>query len=195
MPFVGFTDVNAHQSAFAFEFFMCHGGLLEAVGQADAGDREKQAENNACRDVGGGAEPLAGFKHFGGFPTETGEGSVAAKKTDGDGHAPFCGDDYTIQGELADQSEEETAGKVDKQRAVGEGAARFDLDCAAEAVARQGSDGAEQSDQEETQSVPIPAGAVYKKLLVPRGSQESSAPVVTGAVMANSIAIWICCKA
>jgi hypothetical protein len=62
---------------------------------------------------------------------------------------------------------------------------------ALKAVARQGSDGAEQSDQEEAQSVSIPAPAQHTKKLLVRAAVRSHRPRrMAGAVMANSIAIW-----
>src|SRR5262249_53852598 len=52
VPFVGFADVDAHQRAFAFEFFVRHGDLLEPVREADSGDGKEYSSNNARGNVG-----------------------------------------------------------------------------------------------------------------------------------------------
>src|SRR3979490_559155 len=85
---------------------------LKAISEANSGDTQKQAWDYACSHIGRGPGPLAGFEHFGGFPTEAGEGCVTAEEADGDGHAPIRRDYHAIERELADQSQEEAAGQV-----------------------------------------------------------------------------------
>jgi hypothetical protein len=168
VPLVRFSDVNAHQGTFTFEFLAGHGGLLEAVSQTNSCGGKQQAEYDTGQDVSGSAEPFTGFEHFGGFPTETGESGVAAEEADGDGHAPFGWNQYAIESELADKAEKEAAGEVDEQGSIGEGAGHFDLDYALKAVAGQSADGAEQGNEQETQRFSDPAAGLQKKLLEPR---------------------------
>ncbi len=106
-----------------------------------------------------------------------------------------------VEGKLADEAEQETAGKVDEQSAVGKGARGAKLNDTLQTVSGQGANRSEERNQYETQSCSdppqimaerAPRAARNKKLPAPLGSQESSVPVAfTGTVMANSIAFPI----
>src|SRR5437660_7590598 len=264
MPFVGLADMDAHQGALAFKFFVRHGDSVtsdrplvsrwfcinhsliytvfylvdncvwecrsvlpfffaqqvrlpqnnqnrlsfhlstpcsQVVGQPNASNAEQQAGNDARRDVGCGACPLAVFQHLGSFPAEAGERGVAAKKADGDGHAPIRRDYHAVQRELSDQAEKKASCQINEQCAIGKSAPRADLHEALQAVAGQCASGAKNCDQRETQILSNPqpvrerrqmTRAFTNKKLLARSCQESSAPAkVSGAVMANSIAIRI----
>lgn len=128
---------------------------LEAVSQANSSDGKDEPEDDAGANVCGCAKPFAIFEHFGGFPTETGKRSVTSEESDGDGDTPVRRNDHAIQRELADQTEEETAGEIDKQRSIGKRCAHADLHNTLQAVASKSSDGTEKSNQEDFQSSPL----------------------------------------
>jgi len=91
---------------------------------------------------------------------------------------------------LANETEQKASGEIDEQGSVRKSSAHADLYYPLQAVSRERANRAEEGNQEDFQRVPLSfGGSTNKKLLAPRGSQESSAPMRNiGAVMANSIA-------
>src|SRR5882724_7633577 len=120
---------------------------LEPIAQANSGDAQEQSGDHACSYIYRGARPLAVFQHFGGLPSEAGKGSVTAEQPYSYGYAPVRRNHHSIERELADQTKQEAAGKIDEQRAVGKSARRADLHQSLQAVARQRANSAKDSDQ------------------------------------------------
>src|SRR6267143_986036 len=124
---------------------------LEPTRQTNSCNRKKQSCHHTCAHISRRAEPCAFFQHFGGFPTKAGECSIAAKETDGDGHAPVRRNQHAIHRELPDQAQEETPRQINQQRAVGKGASQTNLHDALKAVTRKSADGAKDRNQCNTQ--------------------------------------------
>src|SRR6266851_714921 len=130
--------------------------VLKFIRQANSGHRQQQSRNHACSNISACTKPFAIFQHFRGFPSETGKSGETSKKSDSDGHAHVRGDQYAVHRQLADQSQQETAGQIHKQRPVRESAAHSNLHHALQPIARQRADGSEQCNQEYFQAVTSP---------------------------------------
>jgi len=94
------------------------------------------------------------------------------------------------QRELPNEAKQKTSGEIDEQRSIWKRSAHANLHDALQAVPRERAGGAEQRNKENLQSLHLPScRGANKKLLAPRGSQESSViEFSAGRFMANSIA-------
>src|ERR1700749_2052975 len=119
--------------------------------QANPGNRQKQSDYNAGRNVTRRREPLAAFQHLRCLPPETRKCRVAAKKADGDRDAPIGRHHHPVQRHLSNQAEKKTPCEINQQRAPGKRARRLNLREHLDAVAQQSSDCPKDRNQYESQ--------------------------------------------
>ena|ERR1022692_765931 len=94
--------------------------ILQAPGQGGASQYGGQAECVAGHDVDAGQEPLSLLHKRKAFEGITGESGVGTAEADDHQQPPARVEQYSFGGEDEKESDDEAAGDVNEQRAVGE---------------------------------------------------------------------------
>src|SRR6202521_166552 len=122
--------------------------ILQPSGERGASEDGGEAERVAGHDVDAGQEPLSLLHEREAFEGVAGESGVRTAEADGDQQAPARVEQRTFGREDEKESEDEAAGDVKQQRAVGERGGEIAGDESAEEVAGAGPDNGAERDPE-----------------------------------------------
>src|ERR1700687_2064757 len=111
------------------------GAILQPAGESGASQDSGEAERIAGHDVDPGQEPLSLLQEREAFEGVAGERGIRAAKANGGQQSPARVEQRAFGREDEKESEDEAAGDVNQQRAVGERGGEIAGDESAEEVA------------------------------------------------------------